>query len=351
MRRALAAIAFTSVLIGCELIVSDTVPDFQCTPGDDTSCPANLVCDPSSLTCVTSLVEAGTSTSSGGDDGGPDVTKPEGGPTSNGLGAPCDTSTLCADGLLCGTPTLLTTAIAPKATDAICTKPCCSSGDCDDGFVCFGAGTGGNYCVTAAKAQRGDLGAKMPGESCSDNNQCRSGVCEETRCLDLCCSADTCAAGTLCRVKSISVPPPARELWVCAVKETGASLKDGSGCSGTTQTCNNDNCVGFPAACRPTCCKNSDCNVAGTNLAFCAYGRFSTTQVQTKWCFDSRGGAGAAVGQSCTGDGDCANMFCDPDLRTCGTICCQDSDCGNGQVCQPTISGTTPPFLRCVKKQ
>lgn len=349
LRRRYVVSAMLAVgLVGCELIVSSTVPDFHCTPGVAGACPENMFCDPGSLACVAGVA------SEGGLDGGTDRDSPTGkedadtGSKLAAIGQPCSTGAPCAAGLLCGTPNILTTSIV-KTTESICTRTCCTSGDCPDGFVCFGSGTGGNYCVAADRAKRtSGLGAKGPGATCTDNAQCRSGVCSDGHCLDLCCAEDDCTAGTTCRVKSIATPPPARENWVCALPEPGANLVVGAGsCGGSSGTCKNDNCAGFPLRCRPPCCSSAQCPGLASNLSFCSYGTFLTTSSSTKWCFDKLADAGAPVGSACNGNGDCAEKFCDQDTRVCGRVCCRDSDCAESEQCLPQSTGT--PLLRCVK--
>lgn len=355
IRRAYAAsVALAIGLIGCELIVSNSVPDFRCTPGIAGACPPNQVCDPSSLACVPATDGSFADVNPTNDhDVGQGDDDDDSGDASKvaQLGAHCDTKNPCAKGLLCGTSGMLTTAIIATSTDSICTKSCCTSSDCDDGYVCFGPGSGGNYCISGQLAKRGTLGTKKPGEACTGNGECRSGVCADDKCLDLCCihgptHANDCVNNTVCRVKSISTPPPARENWVCASPEPGASLVDTSGCSGTSATCKNDNCQGVPVVCRPTCCRNEDCAYTGKSLAYCAYGRFSSTQSWTKWCYQDSG-AGALEGESCGNDFDCAGHYCDPDRFKCGRVCCQDSDCKPDEACLPN---SAQPFLRCVKK-
>lgn len=354
LRRAyVVSAALAAGVIGCELIVSSTVPDFHCTPGVAGACPANMFCDPASLSCV-----AGNGNEGGFFDVDPRTdadAKPgdddDDGPAATGIpiGEGCTTGTgakPCVAGALCGAPSMLTTAVV-AANESICTKTCCTSDDCPTGFVCYGAGTGGNYCVSAVRAKRANLGTKKPGTSCTDNGECRSGVCtDDKRCLDTCCKDGECATGTVCRVKSISAPPPARETWVCAPAEADAELLNASGCSGGVGRCKNDNCSGIPAVCRPTCCSNADCVYPGKSLAYCAYGSFPTTQTKAKWCFNDAGGA--PVGTTCNGDGECAQRFCDPDYKKCATVCCIDKDCAPDEACQPVASGQ--PFLRCVKK-
>lgn len=350
-RRAYAVSAALAIgLIGCELIVSKAVPDFHCVPNAPGVCPTNMTCDPVTLTCVTGSGEASvpdgpaksdSDVTPADDDDDDDSGKPR-----VPIGEACSKERPCAEGLLCGGANMLTTTIV-ASDEQICTRTCCTSEDCPGGFVCFGSGTGGNYCVSAERAKRGELGNKKPGAECEDNADCRSGVCtEDKHCLDHCCGVDDCLAGTTCRVKSVAAPAPARESWVCAPSEVGANAVDTSGCNGPV-LCKNDNCAGVPLVCRPTCCTNTDCEYPGKNLTFCGYGKFPTTNSWGTWCFTD-GGAGAAEGEACSGDQDCAAHFCDADQHRCARICCQDKDCKEDEICAPTPVGQ--PYLRCVKK-
>lgn len=348
-RRALAiSVVLTAGMFGCELIVSSSVPDFNCTAGDPASCPTNMSCDPIALKCVSGLVD-GNVVDVVGTDGN---TRPDSGNGSetggNGaaIGSKCTSDSSCQAGLVCGTTNILTTNVVDSTENSICTKSCCTSADCPASYVCFGPGTGGNYCISATLAQRGAVGDGTPGAACAGDTDCRSGVCDTTsHCLDTCCSANDCAAGTTCRVKTINTK--ATENWVCAVPEDGSSLDTGASCSSTTKTCKDDNCSGFPQKCRPSCCSSKECSDTGSGFGVCAYGQFLQTSAYAKWCFDAvDGGTGLPLGAACGGDTDCASRICDHDHSICAAICCQDSDCANNQVCRPTQSST--PYLRCV---
>lgn len=350
LRRAFFASGMLALgLIGCELIVSSTAPDFRCTPGAAGACPEGQSCDPRSFVCVPSgaVSETGPSETSTIKDGGTDGKIPIVEDGAAQLGERCDENIACSLGLLCGTSnTLTTTIVSSGSTGSFCTKTCCTSADCADGFVCFGAGTGGNYCVSAKLAQRETPGAKGPGETCGAGTDCRSGLCTEGHCTDTCCSDVECATGTVCRVKVVEVPPPKRENWVCAPAEGDASLSAGKRCDGTFERCKNDNCTGLPVQCRPTCCNTQQCLAISPTFRFCAYGEFTTTSSQTKWCFGDAGAGPKGLGAECSGNLECAHRFCDPDTKRCGSVCCQDSDCADGGACRPVGTGT--PFLRCV---
>ena len=336
-------------LAGCSLIVPGDLPSFHCTGGDPSSCPSGLVCDAVALVCVapsSSVPEAGDDVVAVNDAGGDrvetGVDAPPPGPSP--IGGSCVVDTDCAAGLLCGTSTILTTAIVSSNAKAVCTKPCCSSADCTAGFVCFPAATGGNYCVDAKKttASPPPSGGRGGGQTCANATECRSGVCTAGECLDTCCSPNQCASGSTCRIATAS----SHVAWVCAAPPVGSFRDLGEACLNNNDSCMNDNCVQpFSAStrCTPPCCGASDCTALGLDGNVCAYGHDGNDQL--KWCFGANA-SGKAVGSTCSGDADCASRYCDPDLGTCANVCCTSSDCASGEECLPSPVGT--PFLRCV---
>jgi hypothetical protein len=121
---------------------------------DTTNCPSPKVCDPTTQQCVL--------------------------PSSQDAGSTgCTSNEQCTTGI-CATSTELGPGQQP-----VCTQPCCTSADCASGYVCYGAGTGGNYCVAPAAGTRGSLGSNTPGASCGGNGDCRSGVCTAGKCHDV----------------------------------------------------------------------------------------------------------------------------------------------------------------------
>ncbi|MBX3207989.1 MAG: hypothetical protein KF764_23280 [Labilithrix sp.] len=367
VRRTLFATAVTVVLVGCSLIVPSEVPAYRCTGEDPSSCPSGTVCDTASLTCVSpsALPEAGADDDD--DDAAGDASPDRDGPSGpSPIGGDCVVDGDCAAGLLCGTSTILTTQIVPANSKPICTKPCCASTDCPSGFVCHAAATGGNYCVSAARADRTlpPSGGKAVGQTCASPSECRYGLCTgrcqndgskfcdkaedcgggecmNRRCSDSCCEASQCTSGSTCRVMTVAT----HIVWACGTANAGGKELDAS-CVQNSE-CRNDNCVfgTFPAKrCTPPCCSSSDCTALGFTNNVCAYGSNGNDRI--KWCFEPNS-AGAAIGATCSSDTDCLSRYCDSELRKCLNVCCTDSDCANDETCRPSPVGT--PYLRCVK--
>jgi hypothetical protein len=337
-------VAFAS-LGACQLIVPGEAPEVSCASTDPTACPSGTTCDLSVGKCVAGVVpnDAGEDADAPAPrDGGKEA---EGAVDTGGLGMTCVVDSECNSGL-CGTSTVLTTSIISAADKPICTTTCCTSEDCPTSFVCFNGGTGGSYCVPSSKADRSPppTGGGSAGAVCGENEDCRSGLCDEGRCIDTCCLASDCAAGTTCRVKNVEVPAPGHFIWACAAPNPD-SLDAGpdSACS-LQADCQNDNCVGFPKRCTPSCCTAAQCAEQGFTTSACAYGR--TGNDQLKLCTPP-GSGGAALGTDCADDRDCTSRLCDPELRKCAQVCCTDDDCPDESAgCAPSKSGT--PFLRCV---
>lgn len=345
---AIGAALGVALLFGCQVLVPSDLPEFSCASTDPGACPNGMVCDANLGRCITpsAVIDEDAGDAEDDGDGGTDA-RPDQDAGPAELGATCVVDGDCKS-KLCGTSTVLTTAIVPTNSKPLCTQTCCTSADCAAGFVCFGAATGGNYCVRAERAQR-DLptsGGKGPGASCTKATDCRSGLCQSTRCVDTCCVASECGPGTTCRVKDLDVPPPNRLIWACAAPNGGAA-KDtaiSSTCNSTTE-CKNDNCVGFPTKrCTPSCCSNAQCASQGFAGYVCAYGTSGNDQL--KWCFEPNSVADAGIGASCGGNMDCASRYCDVGSAKCAQPCCRDSDCPSNNLCRPSPVGT--PYLRCV---
>lgn len=353
MRAGLIAIAVvgaaTSLVVSCSLLVPSDLPAYRCTGGDPSSCPPTMVCDEARELCVTPReplpddpaadadLDADTEVVDGGTDSAP---------TRSAVGGGCIADRDCEAPLLCGTTKLLSTAIIATDEDhGACTTPCCRSEDCPPSFVCFSPGTGGNYCVSARRAQRSSPGAKGAGKECAAGHECRSGLCEEGLCLDTCCTGDDCPAeGTTCRVMNNALTN--KSMWGCAPPNDGATAEAGADCGGGV-ACMNDNCTGFPSPkCQPPCCSSSQCD--GRDV--CAYGHdvtpgFSMTSL--RWCFPPNTAPDAGeVGKACEKDPDCLSRLCDQATRQCADACCTDRDCVEGMACRP--SPNEPAVLRCV---
>jgi hypothetical protein len=341
----LFASGVVALLVGCQMIVPGEIPEYRCTGADPSACPSGMTCDSVTERCVAAISDTGDGGTAPVDAHDATPNREAAAPAAS-IGDNCLTDDDCKDGLLCGTSTILTTAIVSTSSKPVCTKPCCTSADCPPSFVCFSPGTGGNYCVAAKLAQRSPTGSKTPGTACVDSVECRSGLCANGHCLDSCCSVADCAGGTTCRVETVTVPPPAHETWSCAIPDAAATTQVGGSCSGPVPRCVNNNCSSYPLRCRPPCCNSAQCVAMGNGFAICAYGKATAGNSDMKWCLDSTASGDAGLGEACSGDPDCASRMCDLETKTCATVCCEDTDCPADRVCRPSPVGA--PLLRCI---
>ena len=363
-KRVLSAMAFMLAGVGCSVIVGNDVPDFGCSVDAPGVCPTGLHCDVSAKKCV--ATDGSTPIDEPADDdagdGPPGKTETgvdadaETGPYA--LGAACRLDTDCKS-KLCGSSTVLTTAIAPTATGPICTSPCCSSADCPSSFVCFNGGTGGSYCVPARTSGRspGTTGLGKPaGTTCTTATDCRSGFCGTANgetgysvCIDTCCADTECATGTVCRLGPISAPAPAHTVWICAPMRSTAFLGPGGNCSGGSSECTTNACsgAGGAAVCRPPCSSSESCSsIAGFSGGICIHGTIGTES--EAFCLKSTSSGPDPVGTACASGSTCESGYCDQETTQCKNVCARDGDCLASESCRPSAVGT--PFLRCVAK-
>jgi hypothetical protein len=345
-------------LVGCQVIVGSDVPEFTCAGDAPGNCPTGMTCDIRAGRCISGQIsEAGGDQVSPSADAGDASNDRNDGSDTKTLGRECSTDRPCPEGLICGTSSILRgETLAPEGKQ-ICTKPCCSSADCPDSFVCFNPATSGSYCVEATRVRRSPTGATAAGADCIDSKDCRSGLCKGGRCVDSCCSDTDCTGGSVCQKTTVDVPPPAKIGWACAAKVAGATLPSGANCSGGTSCpggncCENRNCLGSPVVrCRPPCCTTNDCKSAGGEFAACAYAQISGTSDQTRFCIDQANVGVLTIGDTCNSNFDCQSFLCAPVLDTdtdkkCSEPCCEDANCPTDRVCRPTPNG----LLRCVPK-
>ena len=292
----------------------------QClTPCNPSNCPSPKSCDAKTQACV-------------------DLTAPK-----TAIGGACASDETCATGLFCA----FSTVLGGLESDSICSKTCCTSGDCDAGFVCAATGTGGRYCLAASKIGRAAPGAGSPGASCSgsDGTQCRSGLCTGSKCVDTCCSDSSCTNGTTCTEQTVG----GHNVFACGTPGSGHQTGD-SDCSSNSR-CNSNLCLALCDVCGGTCIQpcctsagNACGNADGVNLSCIENGLSGSTDTFLS-CTGGQGSGGKPFGASCAKNDDCLSSNCNTALTppTCTDSCCTDADC-QGQVCRPDSNGA----FRCV---
>ena len=346
----------------CDGIVDN--PNLVCPPGE-TCVPQTGQCISNAATCVECADAAptpGCCQSPNTCDKGTQACVPNG---TQDAGTSCSGDKACSTGI-CSDPAEL----GPGQTIATCTKPCCTSDDCDPGSVCWGAGTGGNYCLPGSAVGRPALGRGEPGTLCTDNSLCRSGVCAGGRCEDTCCSNSNCLNGTVCAYATLggagtlacTLPPGT----TATNKQCSRNAQCASGFCACYSTDNADDCHPSPNGnaiqlCAQPCCSSRQCGVVGVNQLLCNNDFLPPAQsgslvsvcdaVQAETPTGTPAGNPVGnVGDACTTFTDCFSNLCGVPTApaSCTDVCCVDTDCARaGWVCRPTPTGTGT-FLRCV---
>lgn len=258
------------------------------------------------------------------------------------LGTACGSDKECSSGI-CATGNLLGSTGVP----AVCTKACCTSEQCDDGFVCFAPGSGGRYCLAADKVGRAaaaeGVATKAGGTSCQTNGDCRSGACRAGQCLDTCCHDSDCGGGTFCGLVHDGAAAP---YFGC--RGSAGSGAVNAVCD-TPANCGSNLCAYYAgeSRCAAPCCNSiADCpNADGTPIT-CVNARSSLTDNATvSSCVGTTPhNAKKSFGEACTQDDECFSSMCDGSTAKCSTVCCLDRDCPKGSACRPAPIGG----LRCV---
>ena len=176
--------------------------------------------------------------------------------------------------------------------------PACGNGNVDPGEACDdGNQTPNDGCELDCK--------KSDGQSCTDDGQCASGICDNGTCEP----ANSCGNGVL------------EGTEVCDDGNTA----DGDGCDADCKKSDGETCTGDDQ-CSSGICDNGTCEPANT----CGNGVVEGTEA----CDDGNtsGGDGCSAaclkenGETCTGDTQCESGICDN-----GT-CEPANTCGNGVV-------------------
>lgn len=362
--------AATAALIGCQVLVSDTAPvvvectgsgagicagtdlcvSGRCVPRCDAAACEGRGCDAQTNLCNPSVIITDGSLPPDGPIDTPDASndatdvQDSGGPKPDG--ERCGVGTDCAS-KLCASDSILTSAITNKLGGSVCTSPCCTSADCAaPNTVCFGAGTGGSYCVPASALGRAKVGSVVAGGACNgDSSVCRSGSCVGSPgvCADTCCKETDCKTGSACQLIIPGGTSPSIS-WNC-VAPLGGTRVTGDFCS-SSASCKSASCVA--SACRQPCSATADCPASPAQT--CTYVS-SRSMNQALICYansDFPPANNRNVGTACSIADDCKSGVCDLDLAApvCASACRHDADCSAPNHCKPLQAGPLR-LLRC----
>lgn len=295
----------------------------------------------------------------------------------DGFGAPS-----CLEGDTCVAGTCRTVGRPPLAacdTDADCRVPagcvetssfvpggqkqciltCRSSEDClspSQGLVCRPLELAATAVCWPAEAlpPRVAPGTVPAGAACVSSGECRSGLCHETRCTDVCALDEDCAqSGTVCRVAA--TPLGASPGWTCA---PGSADSARVGRCKLATDCHSGACsltIEGQTYCAASCCSSRECGpllsgATGEPTLQLACSKLNGLRACARVVPASASGV---VGQACASDDECRSGSCfgEGTSRYCSDLCCDDASCGDVKrfACRSIAIGGSWA-LRCVAK-
>jgi len=265
-----------------------------------------------------------------------------------GLGVACDYHTDCYPERVCAR--WVTTG------ETVCSDPCAGAADCKPGQICS---------KMPGSAQVGFCQDPMPdtlvdGEACTEDYQCRSGMCGDGACRPLCLDEAHCTTpGYTCHpvgdlaagvVASVCAPdPPGAILLGQVCSPDGGNTFDGAYCA-------SGHCDLYPypstaLPCSPICKSELDCAPAQEcNLVLYATTRSPTsvpydplfserTYESLTACYNPLQFGPKQVGAPCTDRAQCGSNKClglipnDP-TTYCTSFCEFDAECPSGMECK-----------------
>jgi hypothetical protein len=140
------------------------------------------------------------------------------------IGVACnDTNTRCLAGPR--------TCIQIAAGNRICSRVCCKTSDCPNGYHCSPNGNdsagpvGGYDTVPVCWPDGAGVHNRTAGQACTSSGQCDSQFCDQTLgvCVDLCCNDASCPTGLSCEQATIERPDGHQTIGRACVNLTPAS--------------------------------------------------------------------------------------------------------------------------------
>jgi hypothetical protein len=267
------------------------------------------------------------------------------------LGCQCSVPTDCASNICVDHRTVGNVSAAAQGA-SFCTKPCCTSADCDGATVCLATGNGGNYCVLPQWLGRPTAFGTLPGGAvCAADDACRSGLCASGVCADVCCStassATECTGGTTCQIGTFP-GRSADRVYAPFCAPAGGTAVNGTACSAGS-TCLSGFCAP-DGQCHDACRNTAEC---GSPSLECGYSLPSLTSKEIlAFCEKSFGTAAQRQeGAACSNNNQCQSGYCDATSMQCTDVCFADTDCMvPGWRCRPSVGmllGTTFSVSAC----
>ncbi len=227
------------------------------------------------------------------------------------LGEPCSVDEQCVSGSICVARAALGLTLEDVGGDAVCSRTCCSDGDCGPGARCWASGSGARGCVPEAILRLGAQGVPTAA-SCSESADC----------------GDECTLQSASGYRSAT-----RSAYAC-----GAPVGSSSVDCDSSADCRSGLCIQYCglidcfSVCSTACGSSDDCS----SLESCGWVDVRGVFLQTcvvRW-------EGAPGGAACDNDDDCRDDACliGSTGRYCASSCCSDDDCFPGSRCRPVAN-------------
>ena len=267
----------------------------ECDPAVPTVCePAGLKCDPETERCV----------------------------VPQSLGSKCNNDSGCVGDGICIDSTPLELTGWENSDKKICARACCTDADCEPDNVCLVPGTGVRVCLPATYA---GLETRRAGESCYENQQCSSRICDQEKetCQTACatskdCGDRYCIFNPNFTYLSLGANPGQ---FVCG--EQQGRGQPGSGCNPYLPDCTSGLCTAW--MCTIPCGSHGDCTDVDERWR-CGYYEMHSIEMQGV----------IPVGQA-TRVSYCYYPALPGDVTD--VVCCKDEHCGEGNRCRPDKRG------------
>lgn len=221
-----------------------------------------------------------------------------------------------------------------------CVESCGSSTDCPVGFTCH-VHEGARMCVNATLFAGSPTFTEPAGAQCTEDGQCRSGLCDDSSCLERCTVDGDCPTGS-CRWYETG-----QFVFDQACNGPGPGAPVGSTCDFTSD-CQTGVCLAGGSTsirrCLRLCDTTSDCANGSVcspiDYSECTNGSFDDCnrwRIQgVRACVEDNHGNGA-FGTSCSDAFDCRSMLCNPSINECTDTCATDADCPSNYRCKVDI--------------
>jgi hypothetical protein len=189
-----------------------------------------------------------------------------------------------------------------KLMDNRCATACCSKADCDKGSSCVIGRSGARACLPDNIIGGG---SRKPGERCSNDTECESGLCARNQCQTRCFMSASCPNAE-CVLSASAANEP--RTFYCA--DPMGRIATGDGC--TLVGCRTNLCTDT-FVCATACARDADCD-KDSYCKFIDVRSLIGPPVNVSVCERKPAGSAEAEGieHLCCTNNDCDGALCAP---------------------------------------